>query len=60
MKVKKRGGRSRDGLIAYPEFMPRDIPMTQMRMPIQGLCPLQCWVVVLVRDGKETQLENPC
>lgn len=25
----------------------------------QCLCPLQCWVVPLVRDSEETQLEHP-
>lgn len=34
MKVNNRGGRSRDGLIAHPEFMPSDTPRTVTRMPI--------------------------
>lgn len=38
IKVKKRGGRSRDGLIAYPEFMPRDTPMMTTRRPITTAC----------------------
>lgn len=38
IKVKKRGGRSRDGLMAYPEFMPRDDPMMITRMPITRAC----------------------